>query len=171
MNRINVRELALNFIFMMLLQLPLIYRVTLFNEAFGFFYVGFILLLPTKLSRSYLMLIGFFCGLFVDVFTNTPGIHASACVFIMYLRNFWLTVINDDWQTFTNLNVATLGKTGFSRYLLPMILVHHLILFSVENGGLHLFASLLTRIFYSTVFSFIIIFTINLLVKFSSKRV
>jgi len=171
MNRINIRELVLNFIFMMLLQLPLIYRVTLFNKAFGFFYVGFILLLPTKLSRSYLMFIGFCSGLFVDVFTNTPGIHASACVFVMFIRNFWLMVINDEWQGFTNLNVATLRRTGFFGYLFPLIFVHHFILFTVENGGLHLFGSLFARILYSAIFSFIIIFAINLLVKLNSKRI
>ncbi|MDE0470731.1 MAG: Rod shape-determining protein MreD [Ekhidna sp.] len=170
MNRINIRELVLNFIFMMFLQLPLIYRVVLFNTAFGFFYVGFILLLPTKLSRSYLMLIGFCSGLFVDIFTNTPGIHASACVFIMFIRNFWLSVIDDDWKEFTNLNVATLNRTDFSRYLFPLIFVHHFILFTVENGGFHLFGSLFTRILCSAVFSFIIIFVINLLVKLSGKR-
>lgn len=169
MNRLNVRELILNFVFLMLIQLPLVYRITLFNKAFGFFYVGFILLLPTRLSRSYLMLIGFFSGLLVDVFTNTPGIHASACVFVMFVRNFWLKVINDDWQEIMNLNVVSLKKSGFVGYLFPLIFVHHAILFIVENGGLQHFGSLFTTIFFSAIFSFIIIFAINFLLN-SNKR-
>lgn len=170
MNRLNLRELVFNFIFLLLIQLPLVYRITLFNKAFGFFYVGFILLLPTRLSRSYLMLIGFFAGLLVDIFTNTPGIHASACVLIMFVRNFWLAVIDDDWQEFTNLNIVTLRKRGFIAYLFPLIFVHHFVLFTVESGGLYRFGTLLTTTLFSSVFSFMIIFSVNFLLKSNSRR-
>ena len=170
MNRLNIRELILNCVFLLLVQLPLVYRITLFNKAFGFFYVGFVLLLPTRLSRSYLMIIGFFSGLLVDVFTNTPGIHASACVLVMFIRNFWLAFINDDWQELTNLNVVTLRKTGFIGYLFPLIFVHHSVLFIIENGGLSRFGSLFTTILFSSVFSFVIIFAINFLLKSNRRR-
>jgi len=169
MNRLNIRELVLNFIFLLLMQLPLIYRITLFNKAFGFFYVGFILLLPTGLSRSYLMIIGFFSGLAVDVFTNTPGIHASACVLVMFMRNFWLAFINDDWKELTNLNVITLRKIGFIAYLFPLIFIHHFTIFTIENGGFYRFGSLFTTIVFSSLFSFMIIFAINFLLK-SNRR-
>jgi len=170
MNRLNIRELVLNFIFLLLLQLPLIYRITLFNIAFGFFYVGFILLLPTRLSRSYLMVIGFFTGLLVDIFTNTPGIHAAACVLVMFSRNFWLSFIDDDWKELTNLNIHTLRKRGFIAYLFPLVFIHHLVIFVIENGGVHHFGNLLSKVFFSTVFSFVIIFTINFLLKSNSRR-
>ncbi|MEM6735442.1 MAG: Rod shape-determining protein MreD [Bacteroidota bacterium] len=145
----------------MLIQLPLIHRITLFDRAFGFFYVGFLLLLPVNISRSYLLIIGFFSGLLVDVFSNTPGIHASACVFIMFFRNFWLSLIDSDWRELSNLNILSLKTTGFFAFILPLIFVHHLVLFMVENGGFHFFGQIIGKVFFSTLFSGLIIFLVN----------
>ncbi len=170
MNRLSIKELTLNFIFLMLLQLPLIYRVTLFNRAFGFFYVGFLLLLPTSLNRSYLMLIGFLCGLSVDIFTNTPGIHSFSCVFIMFVRKLWLSIVNADWQELVKLDISTLNKIGFLIYLLPLVFVHHLLLFTIENGGFYLFGMLMTKVFFSSTFSFVVIFAVNYLLQPNKGR-
>ncbi|MGZ3880087.1 MAG: rod shape-determining protein MreD, partial [Flavisolibacter sp.] len=43
-------------------------------------YYLFILWLPFSLNRLSLLLIGFVTGLLVDYFTQTPGLHAAACV-------------------------------------------------------------------------------------------
>ena len=169
MNRISIREQVLNFISLLLIQLPLLYRITLFDRAFGFFYIGFLLLLPFRLSQPYLLVIGFFSGLLVDVFSNTPGIHASSCVFIMFIRNSWLRIVQDDTEKLSNINHITLKKTELCIYLIPLILVHHLIIFIIENGGLYLFGMLLSKIFFSTLFSFVIIFVLNLLMIQKSR--
>ena len=170
MNRVNVREQILNFVLLLLVQLPLVHRITFFDKAFGFFYVGFILLLPSTLSRTYLMLIGFLSGLAVDIFSSTPGIHASACVLIMFLRNFWLNIIDDDWKELTNLNIVSLRKIGFVLYLLPLVFIHHVIIFLVENGGFHLFNLTLSKVFFSTIFSTFIIVVINFLITSNRRR-
>ena len=161
MTRINIKEQVFNLILLLLVQFPLVHRITLFDKAFGFFYVGFILLLPRTLSRSQLMFIGFLAGLMVDVFTNTPGIHASASVFTMFIRNLWLNVVNDDFQETTNLNVSSLKKAGFLFYVFPLILIHHFLIFTIENGGFHLFGMVISRIFFSTLFTTLIVFVVN----------
>lgn len=170
MIRLNIKEQIFNLIFLLLLQLPLIHRVVLFDKAFGFFYVGFLLLLPAGLSRSYLMLIGFLTGLLVDVFTDTLGMHALSCVFILFIRNFWLSIINDDWMELGNLNVSSLRRIGFLTYVFPLVFVHHLVLFSVENGGLHLFGMLMNKVLLSALFSTTIIFALNFLITANQKR-
>ena len=171
MSRINIREQVFNFIAMLLIQLPLLYRITLFERAFGFFYVGFLLLLPFNLSRNYLMIIGFFAGFIVDVFSNTPGIHAGACVFIMFIRNFWLRIVNDDTDELSNLNHVELKKTGLLIYAFPLIFVHHLVIFILENGGFHLFGFLFTKVIMSAVLSFIIVFVLNYLIVPKPRRI
>ncbi|MEP1033980.1 hypothetical protein [Ekhidna sp.] len=171
MTRISIKEQILNLILLLLVQLPLVHRITLFDRAFGFFYVGFLILLPRTLSRSYLMVIGFFTGLLVDVFTNTPGIHASASVFLLFIRGFWLNVVNDDTQEITNLNVASLKKSGFLYFVFPLVFVHHLSIFVIENGGFHLFSIVLSKVFFSSIFSTIIIFAINFIITPNRRRV
>ena len=170
MNRLSFREQVLNLVFLLLLQLPLIHRITLFDQAFGFFYVGFLLLLPLGISRSYLMLIGFLVGLAVDIFTNTPGLHALSCVFIMFIRNFWLSIVNNDWMDLRNINVGTLKWIGFLLFVFPLVFIHHALLFVIENGGFHLFGSLFNKVLFSSLFSTTIILVLNFLISNSRNR-
>ncbi|MEM6642244.1 MAG: rod shape-determining protein MreD [Bacteroidota bacterium] len=171
MNRINLKEQLLNFTFLLLVQLPLVHRLALFNVAFGFIYVGFLLFLPVTLSRIYLLLIGFCTGLLIDLFSNTPGLHALSCVFLMFIRNAWLAIINDDWKELGNLNIWNLRWTGFLGFIFPLILIHHFLLFIIENGGFHLFGTVIQRIFFSTIFSTVAIFIIHFLMTPRSKRI
>jgi len=171
MNRVNLREQILNLIALLLIQLPLLNRITLFDRAFGFFYVGFLLFLPNTLNRMYLLLVGFLTGLTVDIFSSTPGIHSFACVLIMYIRGKWLQVVYDDVDELTNINHVSLGNTTFTFYALPLIFLHHLTIFILENGGLHLFGLLVTKIFLSSIFSFIIIFILNYLIAPRARRI
>lgn len=170
MIRLSIREQIQNLIIFLMIQLPLIHRITLFDTAFGFFYVGFLLLLPTTLSRSYLMLIAFGSGLLVDIFSDTPGIHAGASVFIMFIRNFWLSVVNDDSQALVNINMVSLKKSGFIYFLFPLVFIHHFLIFSLENGGFHHFDMLIGKIFSSTIFSCVIIFVVNFLTTPKKER-
>lgn len=169
MIRINIKEQVWNLVLLLIVQLPLVHRLVIFESAFGFFYVGFILLLPRTLSRSQLMFAGFLAGLLVDIFTNTPGIHASASVFVMFIRVFWLDAINNDKEEVINLNIVTLKKTGFISFLFPLVFVHHLYIFLLENGGFHLFGIVLGRSFSSAIFSTVIVFVVNYVVT-STKR-
>lgn len=170
MSRIKIREQILNLILLLMVQLPLIHRVVLFNKGYGFFYVGFLILLPRTWSRSYLMLIGFIAGLLVDSFTNTPGVHAASSVFIMFIRNFWLSIVNDDAQEIINLNIRTLRKTGFIIFVFPLVFVHHLMMFWIENGGIHMFGMVLSKTFFSAIFSMSVIFIINFIITSNRRR-
>jgi len=165
MKRLSIKEQVFNLVFLMLLQLPLVHKLILFDIAFGFFYLGFLLFLPSGLNRSYLMLIGFFSGLLVDVFTNTPGMHAMVCVLIMFLRNFWISIVNDDWRDLGNINVGSLQWLGFFAYIVPLVFIHHILLFIIENGGFHLFGLVLKKVFFSTLFTSLLIFAFSFLVS------
>ncbi len=169
MRRLSLKEQILSLIFLLLLQLPLIHRITVFDKAFGFFYVGYLLLLPVSISRSYLMIIGFIAGLVVDIFSNTPGIHSAACVAIMFLRNFWLSILYDDWRELPSPNTASLKPVKFLGYIFPLIFVHHLILFVVEKGGFNLFIDVLERVFFSAIFSGLIVFVVVYLINGSNR--
>lgn len=170
MIRVNIREQVLNFIFLMLVQLPLIYKISVFNAGFIFFYVGYILLLPKTVSRSYLLVIAFLCGVMADLFSNTLGMHATVCVFVAFIRNDWLAFVNDDFQRLVNLNVRTLRLRGFLIYVLPLVFVHSLILLVLENGGFQHFTQLATKIFVTSITTFVFIVIISFLVAPKVER-
>ena len=58
-----------------------------------YIYFLFILWLPFSISRSSLLLVSFICGICLDFFTKTPGLHAAACVLIGYLRPFLINLL------------------------------------------------------------------------------
>lgn len=170
MIRVNYIQQITNLVVFLLLQIPLLYKWVLFDKAFGFFYIGFVLFLPYGLNRATSMLIALASGLLIDVFSNTPGIHASACVFLAFTKDFWfrasMGVSDDD----VYLDWHTLKIVGSLSYLLPLIILHHLIIFTIENGGFEFSGGLISKILYSSLYSFVIIFLIGFLTAPNKRR-
>ena len=57
-----------------------------------YLYFLFILWLPFKMQRGWLMLIAFLYGFLLDSFRHNPGFHAAACVLIAYIRPFLVNI-------------------------------------------------------------------------------
>ena len=58
-----------------------------------YLYYLFILWLPFSIPRFWLLVIGFITGLSLDYFTETPGLHAAACLLIAYIRPFVVNLL------------------------------------------------------------------------------
>lgn len=171
MLRINYPQQALNLLVFLILQIPFLYKLVLFDSAFGFFYVGFILFLPYGLSRSIGMAVAFFTGLTVDIFSNTPGIHASATILIAFIKDFWFDITIDHSDDDIQLSWNELGLWGSVKYLYPLIFVHHAIIFSIENGGFNSLGFLFVKVFYSACYSFLIVFALSFLIAPKTRRI
>jgi len=63
----------LNFLFYILAQVILVKNLVLFDTAFCFIYVAFLLLLPFEIGILFVLLLGFITGFLVDVFYNSLG--------------------------------------------------------------------------------------------------
>lgn len=153
------------FFFYLLIQVMLLKNLVLFNTAFCFLYVAFILFLPIETNVVALMVIGFFTGFLIDIFYDSLGVHASALVTISYLRNYWLGVITPQGGYDAN-SAPTLEANGaqwFLVYTIPMILLHHIILFLVEAGGFHGFGYTSLKILFSVLFTMIVLVILQLL--------
>lgn len=138
-------------------QVMILKDLELFQVAFCLPYVLLILLLPFNFNRVAALIVGFVMGLFVDMFYDTPGIHAAACVLIAFIRPFWLDVTLSGTSSDTNikLGLKTLGFQWFLTFALPLTFIHHFALFFIEAGGLGLFWLTIQKVFYSTLYSFI----------------
>ena len=51
-------------------------------------YISFLITFPVNISKYILLLVALILGLTVDMFQNTGGIHASACVFFSLCKAF-----------------------------------------------------------------------------------
>src|SRR6185436_5108406 len=89
MNRSNIIQIISVFIYLFF-QVIILKNAVLFQTAFCFLYVAYLLLLPVETNPLWLMLIGFLMGFFIDMFYDSLGLHALSCVLITYVRNLWL---------------------------------------------------------------------------------
>lgn len=97
-------------------------------------YPLFIMLLPFEMSLIGVMVLAFLCGISVDFFMNTFGLHASSAVLIAYLRPelFSLFAPRDGYENFEEGNMYELGLRWFISVFLIFTVVHHLYFFILE---------------------------------------
>lgn len=131
-----------------------------------------LLVLPVNTKHWLAMLLGLGVGLTMDMFSNTPGVHAAACVLLGYLRPYLLNL-------FFQQNIKELGDTvpslfrmgfrSFLLYILFAVLVHHLAFYLVQIWSLK---SILT-ILYKTLLSTVLTITLIILsqVIFAKKEI
>ena len=171
MSRYGILHYA-SFIIYLIVQVMLLKNLVLFNTAFCFFYIAFVLFLPVETSTLILMLAGFILGLSIDIFYDSIGVHAGALVFISYIRNVWLNRVTPQGG-YDGGDLPTLAANGlqwFLVYAIPMIFVHHFILFFLEAGGFSMFGYTLLKIVMSTFFTLSFILMIQYLIP-QGKRI
>ena len=158
------------FVMYILVQVWFFRNLVVFDVAFCLMYVGFLLLLPLEFGTLLLMLIGFATGIAIDTFYDSLGIHAAACVFIMYIRQRWLNMITPQggYDAGAEPGIYLQDLQWFAIYALPLIFIHHAIVFFIEAAGLGLFTFTLWKTFMSTFYSFFVIVLIQYL--FYKKR-
>lgn len=120
-----------------------------------YLYVLFLLMLPFELPAWAGLLVGAFTGLVMDIFSNTPGMHMSASVVLMYARIRLLSLIapREGYEYGMRPTVPRMGLAWFVTYAALLILIHHLWLFFVEIHRFDSFFSTFVRAMLSGVFT------------------
>lgn len=156
---------VISFFLYLFFQVLILKNVVLFDTAFCFLYLGFLLLLPVETNPLLLMGVGFLLGFSVDMFYDSLGIHAGAAVFIMYIRNYWLGTLTPPggYDSGVNPSLATNGTQWFLTYTLPLVFLHHALLFYLESGGFDHFWFTFGKLVSSTFFTTIAIFIVQFL--------
>jgi rod shape-determining protein MreD len=124
-----------------------------------FFYILFIILLPFDTPRALLLFLSFTLGLTIDIFTNTPGVHASACLLTGFLRPFILQLISsrETLESVSAPRVENMGFQWFAGYVTFLVIIHHLFLFFIEAFTFNSFLLTLLKVILSSVLSVILI--------------
>lgn len=158
MNRLGILQ-VLSFFAYLLVQVILLKNLALFGTAFCFAYVAYFLFFPVETNPLALMGIAFLMGISLDIFYNSPGLHAAASVLMTYARSHWLNTITPqggyDVSSVPSLRMG--GLQWFLVYSIPLIFLHHLTLFFVEVGGSGLFWFTLGKASASTAFTSVVI--------------
>jgi hypothetical protein len=118
-----------------------------------------IMMLPFEMSAIATMLVALVLGVSVDAFSNTFGLHASAAVFIGYLRPTILKYIQpkEGYDNTLLPIIPDMGIVWFLIYSSVMILLHHLWFFSFEILRFDLILLILGKTFLSFILSLLLI--------------
>ncbi len=168
----DIIDIIRSFVVYVILQLFFVNKLVLFDQTFCFFYVGFLLFLPQNLGKIYQLILGFAIGLLVDVFFDTIGIHAAASVLLMFLRPSWINfTTGGSLEDGEKINIRNLGLTTFVTYIIPMIIIHHLAIFSIEGYGFSGFWAILVKSLTSSIFTAVVLLTIHLILLPTKRRI
>lgn len=158
MNSKNIIASVGGFILYFLVQVLVLKNLVLFGVAFCFLYAMFLLLLPIEVKTIPCMLIAFVLGFAIDVFYDSMGLHTASAVMLAFFRRPWLNAITPTggYDPNTPPTVLNMGMGWFLIYSLPLILVHHLTFFFIDNLGTYLYIPMIYETLSSTVFTFIL---------------
>ena len=130
----DILKLTSRFIILVLLQIVVLNNIQLSGFINPYLYVLFILMLPVKMPKLLLIFISFLTGLCIDIFSNTMGMHAAACVFMAFSRPGVLRIIapREGYEAEATPSVKDMSFNWFLLYAGVLIILHHLFLFYTE---------------------------------------
>ena len=140
-------------------QVLIIKNIELGQFINPFIYILFIIVLPFETPKWLLLLSAFAMGITIDMFYDTAGMHAAACVFIGYLRPGLLKLFSprDGYEFGTQPTIQYLGIPWFLSYSAILIVLHHLVLFYIEVFRFSEFFSTLLRVIISSMFTILLV--------------
>lgn len=155
---------SIRFILLILIQVLILSHFEVFGYINPYIYPLLIILLPFNINSIQKLFIAFLLGICIDFFEDSGGIHAAATLVIAYLRPLFLRNafgLSYDYQTLKFYDAPF--KSRFI-YVSFMVLVHHVVLFSLEIFSVDHLLYLLEKIVYSSIFTIVLILiTLNLI--------
>jgi rod shape-determining protein MreD len=144
-----------SFILLIFLQVFVFNKIQFNGFINPYFYIIFIILMPFETPGWLLLFSSFFLGLFVDIFTQTLGMHAAACTLMAFFRPAILKAFapRDGYEPATLPRIHYYGFIWFLKYSIILVLVHHFILFYIEMFRFTDFFYTLFRVVLSALFS------------------
>ena len=148
------------FIFLIFFQIFILNNIQLSGYITPYFYIYFILLLPFETPRGLLLVSAFLLGITLDVFTNTPGLNAAACVLMAFFRPIVIASISSgtEFMIGTHPALKNQGIKWFAYYSVILVLIHHVSLFYLEIFRLNEFFQTLLRVLLSSAFTLLLVF-------------
>ncbi len=158
MNSIVLRNI-IRFLVLVLIQVFVLNNIRVNGYVNPYLYVMFILLLPFETPGWLLLISSFFIGLTIDLFAHTPGMHASAAVFMAFCRPGLIRLLSGSKGVESGMEpgIKDMGFQWFFLYSLVLIFLHHSLFFLLEVFRFNELPQTLYRILFSTFSTLVLI--------------
>jgi rod shape-determining protein MreD len=123
------------------------------------FFVLYIVLLPFETPNWMVLVMAFFIGLIIDIFSDTMGLNTAATVFVAFVRPVVLKSLSprDGYEVGTFPRVHYMGISWFLKYSVVIVFVHQFLFYLLEDFTFAHFGNMLLRILIGTFISLLLI--------------
>ncbi|WP_339706896.1 rod shape-determining protein MreD [uncultured Kriegella sp.] len=135
----------IRFTLLVLVQVLVFNRLNFFGYINPMVYILFLYWYPIKENRSAFIALSFLLGLSIDFFSDTLALNAASTVTIAYVRPTIMRFVfgvNFEFQSF---KLSSTTKAQQITFLALLIIVHHLVFFSLEIFSLENFLLVLKK--------------------------
>ena len=115
------------FLWTIFIQIFILNNIQLSGYINPYYYLIFILSIPSKQSKSTILLLSFLMGFVIDVFSQSYGIHAFASVLIAYLKILWTAKIAISKDSDELIEINNLSISRFIILSCYFILIHFIL--------------------------------------------
>jgi rod shape-determining protein MreD len=154
-------------ILFMLVQVFVLDKIHLHQMITPYIYFLFVLWLPFKMQRGWLMFIAFAYGFVLDSFRHNPGFHAAACVLIAYIRPFLVNIFIPQEGADNNFAEPSIKSMGgilpYAIFICVLTFIHNAWLFLLEAWQFGNIWYFLVKTILSTVISILLIIITELI--------
>ncbi|HET8737375.1 MAG TPA: rod shape-determining protein MreD [Pricia sp.] len=160
---------VVRFVLLVLVQVLVFNRLNFFGFVNPMVYILFLYWYPIKENRAAFIGLAFLLGLSIDFFSDTMAIHAASTITIAYMRPAIMRFVfgvNFEFQSFKLSNTTRIQQITF---LALLIVVHHVVFFTLEIFSLANFLLILKKVFATGAVTLILCLLFGSL--FSIKKV
>lgn len=159
----------IRFVVLILAQALLFNNINFMGYVNPYPYILFILLFPINNNRTLFVFLSFMLGLFVDIFSNSGGVHAAACVTIAYIRP---AVLKFAFGMIYEHQTIKFSNTDFGNrliYFSILIVIHHFIMFMLEIFNISNIILTLQKTLFSSIFTIILCVLISIFFSYKKR--
>jgi len=160
---------GIRFLVLIIIQVLICNHINFLGYVNPYIYILFIILFPVKNNRSLFIFLSFLLGLTIDLFSDSGGIHAAACVFIAYARPIILKFSFGMAYEYQNMKFNNVSFGDKLTYMTIIIVLHHIILFSLEIFSISKIILIFQKTLFSSIFTIILCSLITIIFSRESK--
>lgn len=159
----------LRFVTLVFAQVLVLSHINYLGYLNPYIYILFVLLFPVKNNRMVFLLLSFLLGITVDMFLDSGGMHAAACVTIAFVRPAVLKFCFGAVYEHQTIKFNQVDFGAKLTYISILTVIHHFILFLLEVFNFSKILLVLQKTLFSSIFTIILCVLVTIIFSRKTK--
>lgn len=151
----DLRQIFRLFAFI-LIQILILNSVDFLGYAEPHLYLIFFITYPYKQNNFFVLFLGFFSGLILDIFCDTGGIFSASTLILIFFRQFLIKLfMGDNFEYNKPIKLLHLAFAKRFWFLLLLVLIFNISFYFLEAFSFDLFFETITKVLVNSVLTFV----------------